>query len=212
MWQLSVIICKHSAITSRQAQCAQRYNYAVVAIIPFSIMKHGCFYSNNFNDIFDRLDKFLLYNSDTYGHTLLFHKYKKLTWYNKNNMFCLITTDSLLAIIIISLAHETAHRTNWYLFSFSLKFFTNFIGKFFFASRSRRRFSWAELSCSHFNFFKIFEVRDVITVTSNELVVIRQNILFLLYHVTFFICEIIKYDYECHYFTVKTQLIGQKCH
>ena len=35
------------------------------------------------------------------------NKHKKLTWYNMNNMFCLITTSSFLVIIIISLAHNT---------------------------------------------------------------------------------------------------------
>ena len=49
--------------------------------------------------------------------------------------------------------------------------------------------------------------------TSNELVVIRQNILFLFCTMLiFFICEIIKYDHKCHCCTVKTQLIDQKCH
>ena len=51
----------------------------------------------------------------------------------------------------------------------------------------------------------------IIIITSNELVVIRQNILFLMYHVNFFYLCNIKVRISVT-ITVKTQLMGQNCH
>ena len=106
-------------------------------------------------------------------------------------MFCLITTSSLLVTVMTSLTskilkklkceQESSAQENLRLDLDAKKNFPIKLVKNLRLKENKYQLVRFAVLCA----------KLIIIIASNESVVIRQNILFLLYHVTFFICEII---------------------